>query len=246
MTSVPSADILNGLDAVLFDLLRPARASGIPTALDHAYEMIWRQLMRQERRPGERLADTELAAQLGLSRTPVRQALHLLAQQELVRFDARRGFSVRIFSSRDVREIYDVRGVLEALALRQAAHHLTAQDLDTQRRELADARDALRPGDRSAVILHLQADLKFHNMLIQASGNGRLIRMLAELRSQHMLFQYWDTSYPERNEAAAVEHDRVLAALMAGDVAGAEASMADHIVNARDRVLTDLFREETS
>jgi DNA-binding FadR family transcriptional regulator len=80
--AAPSPEVLDDLYAVIFDLLRPSEAAHIPTALDHAYDMIWRQLIKGERRPGDRLPDTELAAQLGISRTPVRQALHRLAQEE--------------------------------------------------------------------------------------------------------------------------------------------------------------------
>ena len=92
-----------------------------------------------------------------------------------------------------------------------------------------------------SVLLHLEADLKLHNLLIQNSGNGLLIRLLASLRSQQTLFQYWDTSYPERNEAAADEHEDILRALAEGDTARAEALLEQHIVNARIRVLMDLF-----
>src|SRR5919199_4166478 len=124
--SVASSPLtVDDLHSVFFDLVRPNHRSGLPTAVEHAYEMIWRQLIRGERKPGERLADTELAAQLGLSRTPVRQALHRLVQEDLVRLDARRGFSVRELTTQDVHEIYDVRGALEVLALRQAAPRLT-------------------------------------------------------------------------------------------------------------------------
>jgi DNA-binding GntR family transcriptional regulator len=238
----PSADSVDALHDVIFDLLHPSDRSGIPTAVDHAYEMIWRQLIRGEREPGHRLTDTELAAQLGLSRTPVRQALHRLAQEDLVRLDARRGFSVREFSANDVIEIYQVRAALEVLALRLAAPHLTSKQIQDQLDALHRVRAALRTErDDHSVLLHLEADLKFHNLLIQTSGNGRLIRILAGLRSQQTLFQYWDTSYPERNEAAADEHEIILISLVRGDTAQAETSLEQHIVNARSRVLLDLF-----
>ncbi|MBV9282155.1 MAG: GntR family transcriptional regulator [Chloroflexi bacterium] len=239
----PSAATVDGLYDVIFDLLRPGDRSGIPTAVDHAYEMIWRQLIGRERQPGERLTDTELAAQLGLSRTPVRQALHLLAREELVRFDARRGFSVKVITARDVREIYDVRSALEGLAVRLAAPRLTAGQLEVRLGSLHEVRGAIRnaPDQQRANVLHLKEDLELHNLLIQASGNGRLIRILGALRSQQSLFQYWDTSYPQRNEAATDEHERILLALIAGHTEEAAESMAQHITNARDRVLADLF-----
>lgn len=243
--TAPSADTVDGLHDVIFDLLRPKDSRAIPTAVDHAYEMIWRQLIKRERMPGERLTDTELASQLGLSRTPVRQALHRLAQEELVRLDARRGFSVRVFTTQDVHEIYDVRGALEVLALRLAAPHLTSSELESQLRQLYEVRDALRrTPDQRAIVLDLRADLSFHNLLIQASGSGRLIRMLAALRSQQTLFQYWDTSFPQRCELAADEHERIVLALSARNTEQASGFMAQHIMNAKNRVLEDLFGVE--
>jgi DNA-binding GntR family transcriptional regulator len=241
-TPSPSQESVDVLHDVIFDLLRPGDRSGIPTAVDHAYEKIWRQLIRGERHPGERLADTELAAQLGLSRTPVRQALHLLAQEDLVRFDARRGFSVRMIAPQDVREIYDVRSALEVLALRLAAPNLTAVQLEARLERLYEVRQALRATQNErAIVLHLKDDLELHNLLIRASGNGRLIRILAALRSQQALFQYWDTSFPQRNEAASAEHEQILLALRARDTERAANAMAQHIHKARDRVLLDLF-----
>lgn len=238
----PSVRTVDDLHDVFFNLLRAGERAAIPTAVDHAYEMIWRRLIRGERQPGDRLTDTELAMELGLSRTPVRQALHRLAQEDLIRLDARRGFSVRAFSARDVVEIYQVRAVLEGLALRLAAPRLTSAQIDEQLDILRGVRIALRTErDERSVLLHLEADLKLHNLLITSSGSGRLIRMLAALRSQQTLFQYWDTSYPERSEAAADEHEDVLLALAAGDSAKAEASLEQHIVNSRTRVLQDLF-----
>jgi DNA-binding GntR family transcriptional regulator len=198
--------------------------------------------MRGEKRPGERLTDTELAAQLGFSRTPVRQALHRLAQEDLVRLDARRGFTVRAFAAQDVHEIYQVRGALEELAVRLAGPYLAADQVQAQLRRLYEVRAALESTQsRTANILHLEADLEFHNLIIHTSGNRRLIRTLAALRSQQTLFQYWDVSYPKRNEAAGQEHERILLALALGDTAQAAEHMAHHIHNAKVRVLSDLF-----
>jgi DNA-binding GntR family transcriptional regulator len=230
------------LHAVVFDLLRATHRHTIPTAVDHAYEMIWQQLIRGEHKQGERLTDTELAAQLGLSRTPVRQAMHRLAQEDLLRLDARRGFSVREFTVQDVHEIYDVRGALEVLALRRGAPRLSNDQIQAHITRQHEVRDALtNTSNQRVVVLHLEADLRFHNMLIHASGNDRLVRILAALRSQQALFQYWDTSYPHRNEEAVEEHERILLSLAVGAIDDAATSLAEHIANAKNRVLADLF-----
>lgn len=251
-----------GVGVAIFDLLRGAERPPIPTAVDHAYEMIWQQLIQGNRQPGERLADTELAAQLGLSRTPVRQALHRLAQEELVRFDPRRGFSVRTFTAHDVHEIYDLRGALEVLALRLSAPQIHQNELVAQLAVVDELRGAVEGerqeahGDQGtlavvdelrgavedhAIARFLQSDFRLHNLLIHTSGNGRLIRMLASLRSQLSIFQIRDTSYPRRVEIALDDHERILRALLEGDINRAEVSLAQHIVHAKHGVLEDLF-----
>jgi DNA-binding GntR family transcriptional regulator len=237
-----TGEILDGLWAVMSDLLRSEPRSPIPTAVDHAYEAIWRQLIGGERRPGERVTDTELASQLGLSRTPVRQALHRLVQEDLVRLDARRGFWVRTFTAEDVHEIYDIRQVLETLALRLAAPRLRRTELEALLAEDGTVREALGASrDPRTVVLFLQADLTLHNLFIRSSGNRRLVRILAALRSQQTLFQYWDSRYPRRGEAALDEHERILLALIAGRTEDAIEYLAQHIVASKNRVLGDLF-----
>jgi DNA-binding GntR family transcriptional regulator len=225
----------------IFEFLWGDERNPLPTAGDHAYRRIWRQLITGARRPGERLSDVELAGQLGVSRTPVRQALHRLAQDELVRFDPRRGFSVRVFTARDVHEMYDVRAALEALALRQAAPRLGAAEIRAQlvHIEQVRARLAERP-----VAVSLQHDFRLHNLLIHASGNGRLIRLLARLRSQVSVFQIRDAGYPHRLEMALDAHERVLVALLDGREEDAASLLDAHIVEAKEAVLSDMFDGE--
>src|SRR5215207_9000020 len=156
----------------LFDLLWGG--TPLPTAVDHAFGVIWRQLITGEHKPGERLSDVELAAQLGVSRTPVRQALHRLAQDELVRFDPRRGFWVRVFTAEDVHEMFDVRASLEALAVRLAAPHLKRDDLQAHLDYLHECRARLAERPVAEFLRH---DFQLHNLIIHSSGNGRLIRI---------------------------------------------------------------------
>jgi DNA-binding GntR family transcriptional regulator len=135
-----------------------------------------------------------------------------------------------------------VRAALEVLALRLAAARLSREQLEEQRVRLHQAREALHagPGHRS-LLLHLQTDFDFHNLLIRAADNGRLLRALAALRTQQALFQYQDISFPAANVAAGEEHEAILLALIAGDTDRAAECMAEHITRARNRVLADLF-----
>jgi DNA-binding GntR family transcriptional regulator len=238
-TAVPAS--LDAIVAEIFDFLWGTARGPIPTAVDHAYETIWRQLISGERKPGERLSDVELSTQLGVSRTPIRQALHRLAQDELVRFDPRRGFWVRAFTAQDVREMFDIRAALEALAVRLAAPHLRPADLHAHLDALYACRMHLA---EHPVVLFLQHDFQLHNLIIHASGNGRLIRILASLRSQVSLFQIRDTSYPHRLERSLDGHEYVLRALLAGETERAAQLLADHIATAKAGVLADMFDEK--
>lgn len=225
----------------IFHSLWGQERNPVPTAVDHAYERIWLQVIMGERQSGERLSDVELAAQIGISRTPVRQALHRLAQDELVHFDPRRGFWVRKFTARDINELYSVRGALEVLAVRLAVPHLRTEELETRLAELSAVRARL---PEHPVALFLQHDFQLHNLWIRASRNGRLLRMLAALRSQVSLFQIRDTGYPWRMETALNDHERILHALIQDQTDQAADALADHIDSSKDGVLADIFDVE--
>src|SRR6478672_2282300 len=100
------------------------------------YNLLWQRIVSHQLQPGDKLSDVRLSEELGVSRTPVREALQRLAQEGIARAESRRGFFVAHFSSQDVREVYDVRAALEVLAVRLARPRLT----DTQ---LAAAQEAL-------------------------------------------------------------------------------------------------------
>jgi DNA-binding GntR family transcriptional regulator len=224
-------------------LLQGNDRASIPTVGDHAYQHIWVELVTGARRPGEHLSDVEIAASLGISRTPVREALRRLVQEELVRADPRRGFWVREYSGSDIAEFYDVRSVLETLALRQGAHALSRDDLAEQLRHVESIRQRLAT---NPVRDFLQHDFQFHNLVIHSSGNGRLNRILATLRAQVSIFQIRDTGFTHRIPAALDGHERILNALLSNQVDLAASHLADHIADSRDAVIADFFPKEAT
>src|SRR5260370_25835105 len=131
------------LSTEVFELLWGHDRNAIPTVVDYAYKQIWKQLVFVNARKEQRLSDVALAEKLGVSRTPVRQALERLVKDGLVRADPRRGFWVRLFTSHDINEIYDLRGALEVLALRLAAPRLDPADLRSQLDLLYTVREQL-------------------------------------------------------------------------------------------------------
>jgi DNA-binding GntR family transcriptional regulator len=228
------------LSAELFDLLRGQERTAMPTVVDYAYKETWKRVIMIGGSEEQRLSDVTLAEQLGMSRTPVRQALERLVQEGLVRSDPRRGFWTRTFTARDIHEIYDLRGALEVLALRLAAPRLSQENLKAHLEALYAVRTEL---DTRPVLRFLQVDIRFHTLITRASGNGRLIHCMSMLRSQLSMFQMQDTFYPRRMEIALNDHEQVLLALLAGNVDEAADGLARHIRNAKEGVLADIFLE---
>jgi DNA-binding GntR family transcriptional regulator len=228
------------LSAELFNLLRGQERAAIPTVVDYAYEEIWKHVIMIGGSEEQRLSDVTLAEQLGMSRTPVRQALERLVQEGLVRADPRRGFWTSTFTAQDIHEIYDLRSALEVLAIRLAAPHLSREDLQAHLEALYAVRAEL---DMHPILRFLQVDIHFHTFITRASRNGRLIHCLSMLRSQICMFQMQDTLYPKRMEIALNDHERVLQALLAGNVDEAAEYLAKHIRNAKEGVLADIFAE---
>ena len=228
------------LSAELFNLLWGQERTAMPTVVDYAYEEIWKRVIMIGGSEEQRLSDVTLAEQLGMSRTPVRQALERLVHEGLVRSDPRRGFWTSTFTAQDIHEIYDLRGALEVLALRLAAPHLDQEDLKAHLEALYAVRAEL---DANPVLRFLQADIRFHTLITRASGNGRLIHSLSMLRSQVCMFQTQDTYYPRRMEIALNEHEQILLALLAGNVDEAAECLSRHIRHAKEGVLADIFSE---
>ncbi|HET9920614.1 MAG TPA: GntR family transcriptional regulator [Ktedonobacteraceae bacterium] len=228
------------LGAELFNLLWGQERTAMPTVVDYAYEQLWQRVIMIGGGEEQRLSDVTLAEQLGISRTPVRQALERLVQEGLVRADPRRGFWTNTFTAQDIHEIYDLRGALEVLALRLAAPHLSQENLEAHLEELYAVRAEL---DTHPVLRFLQVDIRFHMLITRASRNGRLMHSLSLLRSQICMFQMQDTLYPKRMEIALNDHERVLQALLASNIDEAADSLAEHIRNAKGGVLADIFFE---
>src|SRR5579872_5198041 len=225
------------LSAELFNLLWGQERNAMPTVVDYAYEEIWKRVIMIGGSEEQRLSDVTLSEQLGMSRTPVRQALERLVQEGLVRSDPRRGFWTSTFTAQDIHEIYDLRGALEALAVRLAAPRLSQEDLKAHLEALYAVRAEL---DAHPVLRFLQVDIRFHILITRASGNGRLIHSLSMLRSEICMFQMQDTLYPQRMEIALYDHERILQALLAGNVDEAAEDLASHIRNAKEGVLADI------
>jgi DNA-binding GntR family transcriptional regulator len=192
--------------------------------------------------PDERLIEEQLAERLGVSRTPIRQALTMLEAEGLVEIAPNRGATVCSFSTEDVWDIYDLRAVLEGYAARRSAERIEGGELG-RLRELAGEMETLagRFEDHEEEIRALVAfNQAFHGTIVDASRNRRLERLINRTVEIPLMFKafFWYT--PHERSLSNYYHRRILEALEKGDAEGAETIMREHVYEGRDFVIRAL------
>ncbi|MEO1491685.1 MAG: GntR family transcriptional regulator [Pseudomonadota bacterium] len=191
-----------------------------------AYTLILEAIDRGELRPGARLVETDLADRLGVSRTPVREALQRLETQGVA---ARDGRSLRVatLDHDQLGELYEVRGVVEGLAARLAARHAAPEEIA----HLVDMVEADRAAIDDPTALAL-ANRRFHRQLHRASHNRYLNQMLESMRRSMALISTTTLAAPGRGQQSLDEHAAIVAAIEARDEDAAQTAASIHISNA--------------
>jgi DNA-binding GntR family transcriptional regulator len=197
--------------------------------------------------PEERLIEEQLAQRLGVSRTPVRQALTMLEAEGLVEIAPNRGATVCSFSIEDVWDIYDLRAVLEGHAARRATGRIEGGELERMRK-LAREMEGLagRFDDHEEEIRVLVAlNQEFHGTIVEASRNRRLQRLINRTVEIPLMFKafFWYT--PHERAISNQYHRRILEALEKGDADRAENIMREHVYEGRNFVIRAL-EEDTN
>ena len=129
--------------------------------------------------PGERLMEVQLAEELGISRTPVREAIRKLEQEGYVIMMPRRGTYVSDISTNDVKEIFEIRSALESLATGLAARRIEPEELETLQNLLVEIEGYIEKNDIEKIV---ETDIKFHGLLYQVSRNERLVNIINNLK----------------------------------------------------------------
>jgi DNA-binding GntR family transcriptional regulator len=209
-------------------------------------EALRRSIVEGEYAPRQRLIEEQLAERLGVSRTPVRQALTMLEAEGLVEIVPNRGAMVCSFSDRDVWEIYDLRAVLEGHAARRAASRIEAGDLERMG-ELAREMELIEPGvtgDNEVETRRLvSCNGEFHGAVLRASDNGRLEKLVLRTVQVPLVYKAFFLYGPDERVISNHYHRQILKALEQGDGERAEIVMREHVYEGRDFVLRTLQHE---
>jgi DNA-binding GntR family transcriptional regulator len=203
--------------------ITPMRVKTLET---QAYEWMREKIIIGEWAQGSHLKDNEIAIQLGISATPVREALRKLASEGLVRTIPYRGTFVISYSAIEVEELMNVRLGLELMGLENCRPELVAQELDDMETVIRDFDSALARNDLSAL---LEADMNFHKLVVHVGRNGVLDELYRQLTGRiQMLMAIADIS--GRMSTGNEDHKGILHAMQACDVAAAEVALRNHLV----------------
>ncbi len=214
--------------------MSPAVGAARPgTIAQHAVEGLRRALTSGELAPGDQVRQEEIAAALGVSLSPVREALAVLEQEGQVTYRPRRGYFVTELDMDDLREIYELRALLEERAARRA---LPLLEEDALERVAIAARDCARAVDEGDVAAELEANRRFHFGLLESPDQSHTLRVIRLLWDSTETYRAMYYNAPEARQEAITAHDRIIAAIRAGDADRLVAELDRHRNNALARL----------
>lgn len=206
-----------------------------------ATELIREAIIDGRLEPGRRLKEEELARELGISRTPVREALLMLQAEGLVVATPNRGALVRVHTPDDLDDLYQLRALLEGYAARRAATRISEEGI-AQLRASCDRFDAMRPDDDLRGLV--RENLLFHSTILDAADSGRLGSMVRRVIELPLVYKSYIWYSPDQTRISAHYHRQIVNALEAGDSERAELIMKEHVFEARD-LLVAFVRENS-
>lgn len=198
-------------------------------------------IMNGTLQPRERLMEIQLAEELGVSRTPIREALRKLELEGFIVMVPRKGAYVSDLSFKDIADVFEIRAALEGLAAGLAAERITEDELERLERLLVEKQEAITQDDIDKLV---DVDTKFHELMYQASRNVRLSTIISNLREQIQRFRLTSLSYPGRNKLSLEEHKNIVEAIQARDCQLARQLAQEHIENA-ENVLIECIKMDS-
>ena len=184
--------------------------------------------------PGERLMEIKLAELLGVSRTPVREAIRKLELEGLVVMTPRKGAQVAKITKEDLVDVLEVRKVLESLAVELACELITSEDINNLRTNLEEFKVAIANGDLTQMA---KKDESFHDIIYSITGNKRLVQILNNLREQMYRYRLEYIKEESKRHSLITEHIEFINALERRDKLAAKNAVSTHIYNQKQTIL---------
>lgn len=208
---------------------------------DVVFNTLRQAILKGELQPGERLMEVQLANKLGVSRTPIREAIRKLELDGLVLMIPRKGAEVADISEKSLLDVLEVRRALEGLAVRNVCDKITEEEIEELKQAQREFRETLSCKD---VTVFAEADVKFHDIIYRITDNQRLIQLLHSLREQMYRYRVEYLKKQDSHAKLLREHENVIAAIEKRDKEKAEEAVCKHIDSQVEAVLQTIHTKE--
>ena len=209
-----------------------------PSIREKVYEDLKSAILSGHYTPGEKLAEEHLAETLGVSRTPVREALHKLESEGLIKPRKKRGFIVSRDTKEEVEELFELRSILEGHTLRVISRIISEEILSQLNESIQKAEEALR---RNRIEEVFKWNTRFHDTLHElVADKTRLHRLIVDIRKYVLRYRKDTLRYPDGGRRAVEGHKKILLALRLKDPELCERVMREHIKEAMDDAIQSL------
>ena len=204
---------------------------------DVVFKTLRQGILTGELKPGERLMEIHLANKLGVSRTPIREAIRKLELEGLVTMIPRRGAEVAQITEKSMKDVLEVRKVLDHLSVELACERITEEEKEKLKNACVDFEDAVKSGDFSMIA---RTDVVFHDIIVAATRNMRLSQMVNNLAEQMYRYRFEYIKDSSLHSRLVEEHREICRGIMEGDSNKALAAIEAHIDNQENAVLNQI------
>ncbi len=210
-------------------------------AKDKIASILRNEIIKGNIKPGQKLLEKELCEQLGVSRTPLREAIRNLEVEGLIESIPNKGSRVRTMTIQDIKNVYELRIELEALATKKSVPYLIKEDLDS----LFSIQEMLKTATKKATWGEVsELNKKFHNILVSKGDNNLLLSTIDQLHKVSVVISVSNFSIPGRSWNVIDEHSKVIEAVKEKDAELASILMRNHLEAARDSLLNYMSNME--
>ena len=200
------------------------------------YEELKREILVGEIAPGTRMMEIELADEMGVSRTPVREAISKLEKEGLVTIEPRKGAYASDVSIKDMVDVLEVREDLEAMAAAMAAQKVNEDEKKALIEATLEYKEAVE-SERTEDII--RCDEKFHQLIVNCSGNKTLVQLFSQVQELALRFRYLYYDDFSRYERMPMEHREIEEAILSGDYEKARVAAGEHVKKLKQFVIDE-------
>jgi len=204
------------------------------TYQQQAYQYIKEQIFSVGLKPGEYITDSQIASNLNISRTPVREAFHRLENEGLLTYEARKGWKVYVLSLKDIHEIFDLKLVIEGMTARKAAE-CQNEELCAELKRIIQKMEY--SGKTEDLVTWTEADNRLHDIIFEMADNQRALNIIHNLNDQWHRLRVGFVARTGRKEQSIIEHQLFVESILRGDGEAAEQYMVVHLARVRDELV---------